>query len=310
MEYTEGLGFNHFDQLTLAIAMIAILLAVQFTKLGVFPNSDCNRLAIVIAVCPTLLLSTMVLILIPKFIRLRDPYLIWLELWVGLTTISPLLLVSFIYAADPEVFPQEFDFRWTVFGVTYLTCVVHAICPLFLAYEKSSSWILGFGQKKHSPLRTQGEEERESQTGLNYSDIALVELRTGAELFTYVLENPALLKGFTDFTVENWSVENVLFYKGVQEFQSLWVEGDPNNAMAVAKATYLIGQHVESNSKLEINLESDVRKDLVHKLEVGEFTKEMFHEAQTHIYYLMLTDSFEKWKESPEFKNLLKTGKQ
>jgi len=114
-----------------------------------------------------------------------------------------------------------------------------------------------------------------------------------------VLENPIGYKDFCGFLAKEWSTENLLFWKQVNEYKLL---ADPEER--TKKAQEIIETFIRDNAIYEVNLpdtiRTRIRKDIEQVVESGHAPVEMFDAAQTEIFSLMSNDSFHRFLKMEE----------
>jgi len=233
-----------------------------------------------------------------RALMVQDPFYVRSELW-GITGFyAPFLIMSLTYPFVPQAYPGNFDYRWIPMVSTmgaFLIAVVPVTILSFPEMEaKFEERIWRF--KNWSRKRV---EDRESST-----NSTIFMLNQKVDVFQAVLENAILLEAFTQYTVKDWSVENVLFYKEVENF-----EGDYDKlpeGCRIERAKKLVSEFVALQSPLEINIDYGMRMNLIMLVQEGNVTQDAFKQAKKHIFELMKKDSFEKWQRTQEYKNVIK----
>ena len=125
-------------------------------------------------------------------------------------------------------------------------------------------------------------------------------LSQGVNVFQAVLNNPVLLEEFTQFTAEDWSAENVLFYKAVDEYRSVFRQ-TPN--LAFERARFIYNRFIKPESWVEVNLDAAMRKTIADMIQREILSENMFDAAQKSVFdELMERDSFLKWQKTNGFR--------
>ena len=109
------------------------------------------------------------------------------------------------------------------------------------------------------------------------------------------------------FLVQEFSVENILFFNEVSHFQRI---DDEEELYSQAHSIYK--QYLETNkAPLEVNLPASIAKDIserIQEIREGRSTKsDIFDECQEAIYKLMESDSFPRFLKSKVCKELATT---
>lgn len=104
---------------------------------------------------------------------------------------------------------------------------------------------------------------------------------------------------FVHFCIEEYTIENVLFWLDVEIFQSCPL----NLRSAYAKYVYLT--YVAVSAPLQVNLSAEVRKDVGWPIPEGEVDVDMFDEAQEQAYAMMKGHSFVRYEKSAKIKEFL-----
>ncbi|KAJ3210163.1 hypothetical protein HDU67_005595 [Dinochytrium kinnereticum] len=116
-----------------------------------------------------------------------------------------------------------------------------------------------------------------------------------------VLRNKIALDYFHEFCIDDYSIENLLFWLGVESFQSC----TPTLQHKYAK--YIYHAFVSERAPLRINLSQEVLRDIAVPIE-GKFVDQMiFDEAQQHIYSILKGHSFVRFEKSQKLMELMKT---
>jgi len=253
---------------------------------------ECNRDALLVGCASMMLLFLSVLVFVSKLQGVSDPVFYRIQVRCGLLALTGPTFITFIYPLGPHLFPPWFDYRWTpVFGNIFIL-IVHATLPVLLSFERVQAVI------RPSRMRSAASTE---MNGIQANQTMLT-LHTGRELFRSCLENPVLLKSFTQFMRSIWCVENVVFYCEVNEYRRL-AKSSPEQAKT--RGLSIIHQCVAPRSLLEINVDHPTRRELMELVHGAAFSETSFDRAQSEVYRLMAADSFEKWIQTTSFSDAL-----
>jgi len=115
-----------------------------------------------------------------------------------------------------------------------------------------------------------------------------------------VLANPVGYQDFFGFLAKEWSTENLLFWKQVNEYKVI-----VNQEQRTKKAQAIYETFVRENAIYEVNLPDTIRKELRSGIEQtlgqGEGAPfELFDAAQNEIFSLMSNDSFSRFLKMEE----------
>lgn len=116
-----------------------------------------------------------------------------------------------------------------------------------------------------------------------------------------LLSNPDLHDSFKDFAKSEWSVENVLLYDDIINFEK---------SMTLEDAKKIISNYLEKGAPLEVNITRKEADIVIKKMNDGELTSELFSDIKqttlinlgdTYARYIF-SDDYITW----EFKNKMK----
>ena len=117
-----------------------------------------------------------------------------------------------LYPIVPSIFGDWFDYRWVMICYTPMVLLSNGVFPVLLTYD----WFLLRLEK------IKGNVIAPSEVGDLDTKGNVFALSQGMDVFQAVLNNTVLLEAFTQFTMTEWCVENVLFYKEVDDFRAKW----------------------------------------------------------------------------------------
>ncbi|KAJ5078685.1 electron carrier/ protein disulfide oxidoreductase [Anaeramoeba ignava] len=115
-----------------------------------------------------------------------------------------------------------------------------------------------------------------------------------------VLQNSYAVEFFKEYLTQQYNQENLMFYLEVNEFKKIKEENIEN----LAKNIY--EKFVKNESLFEINIDSQTRNEISNKVEQNDFSLNMFDEAQKIIFILMDQNSYDGFKNSDLYEDLLK----
>ncbi|KAJ6239826.1 electron carrier/ protein disulfide oxidoreductase [Anaeramoeba flamelloides] len=127
-----------------------------------------------------------------------------------------------------------------------------------------------------------------------------------------VLIHPQKLSSFRDFLVSVVSVESLCFYEDVIIFMKMKEHDQTQNEeiknKLVEESTRLVNKYVETNSQLEINIDSSVRESVLENYQNP--TRNLFDPAFEHVLGLMNDSLFPRFLRSKHHSEMLKILKK
>ncbi|KAJ3120874.1 hypothetical protein HK098_004190 [Nowakowskiella sp. JEL0407] len=121
---------------------------------------------------------------------------------------------------------------------------------------------------------------------------------TQTDRFETVLRNKIALRYFIEFCMDEFMVENLLFWLEVEIFQSTLPEH------RIIHANYIVQLFLLDSSPFQINLPAEVRKEIEYPFRNAPGIT-MFDEAQYHISGIMRAHSYSRFEKSERFLNLV-----
>ncbi|KAI9095808.1 hypothetical protein DFS34DRAFT_695430 [Phlyctochytrium arcticum] len=110
------------------------------------------------------------------------------------------------------------------------------------------------------------------------------------------LRNKVGLRFFSEFCIEEYTIENLLFWLDVEIFQSCRQELRDNFAK------YIIVTYITSTAPLQVNISAEIREDVISNDTSDPI---MFDEAQEQVYAMLKSHSFVRYEKSKKFKEYL-----
>ncbi|KAJ5073931.1 hypothetical protein M0811_08204 [Anaeramoeba ignava] len=122
--------------------------------------------------------------------------------------------------------------------------------------------------------------------------------------FDLLLNEEKYCKFFMDFLVENFSEENLLFWKAIEEYKKI----DEDELVEAANNIY--EKFIKEGSDNQININSFILGDCKERLSWRVPNPEAFSDAQSAVFSLMKTDSYPRFIQSKFYQDLLKNFPQ
>ncbi|TPX72218.1 hypothetical protein SpCBS45565_g00598 [Spizellomyces sp. 'palustris'] len=110
------------------------------------------------------------------------------------------------------------------------------------------------------------------------------------------LRNKLALRYFSEFCVEEYTIENLLFWLDVEIFQSC----KPHARDTYSKYIYLT--YIAPNAPLQVNISAEIRKDIQWPMPEGYVDETIFDEAQEQVYAMLKGHSFLRFEKSAKYK--------
>ena len=251
---------------------------------------DCLRPIAVASAISIVVITVIFGYFMVRFNKIDDPYFCRLEnSLTSLCSLGPLFLMI-TYAVYPEMYFAWFDFRWVPMWSYSAALVVNGLFPVLLTFNSFRAPL----ERMRLKLMTPEQRQEANTAGTIFA------LKQGLDIFKAVLDHPALLEAFTQFSVKEWSVENVLFYQAVKEYQDRF---EASSQGTLSKAQHIIEDYIRQGAPLEINIDHTVRAPIMEAR--NNPPANVFDAAQTHIFNLMRDDTFAKWETTLDFKAAL-----
>mgnify|MGYP002385425254 CR=1 FL=1 len=284
-----------------AVLQLAIFLAVKYSttipggELGDGVEGDCFRTSVIIIAALLIFYIGCLSFFAFRIVFVKDPYYMKYEICVSTILFIPSIVSTLISAIAPQLYIGKYDYRWTPIGATAMGFICTSVFPMLISFDRIRNFLEIY--PKH--LKSLFGKKEEDQIELDMSPL-LKELNEGVDIFHLFLETPALLNAFKQFCISNWSVENVIFYKEVQNFKNKY-PGSLDD-QRVEGAVHIVSEFIAFGAPLEVNIEYKMRVEILRNVKERRINESTFDVSAKHIYQVMKTDSFEKWQKSPEYR--------
>ena len=253
---------------------------------------DCNRTAIMAWCCHAIINFLFLAYFQIRLFHIRDPFFIRTEIIIATVLNSASFVVlPVIYAFAPQVLPASFDFRWVQIEAPLQFLFVNLCLPILLTSDRAQTWL---ARRTSRDYVVSPEDAKSTDTSST-----IFALSQGVNVFQAVLSNPVLLEEFTQFTATEWSAENILFYKAVEDFKVLYRQ-TPN--LAFERARFIYNRFIKAESRVQVNLDDPMRRSIGQLIQREILSEHMFDAAQKSVLELMERDSFHKWQRTNGFR--------
>ena len=244
---------------------------------------DCQRPSILASAISIIIVVFVLSYFSFKFMKVDDPY------FCSIFQLGQLFIII-TYPMAPEMYYPWFDFRWLSVPVSLLLTTFNGLFPVLLTFDSFRVRL----ESQRFKLMSHEQRQEIDTTGTIFA------LKQGVDIFQAVLDHPLLLEAFTEFSVKEWSVENVLFYQTVKDFKDHFEARSQNSA---STALRIITEYIKPGAPMEIDLDHSVRKDFTEAQTNPQ--PDMFDEPQRLVFNLMKNDTFAKWQKTVDFKAAL-----
>lgn len=117
--------------------------------------------------------------------------------------------------------------------------------------------------------------------------------------FEKYMENPEILKKYQAMLKKEACEESLMFFLKVKEFKANF--NTCNNNLQAAKDVY--DSFLKQNSPYEININQNLKDDVLKKIQKKEIFSDTFFYCYTHVISTMTSDSFMRFKMSKDAKD-------
>ncbi|RKO94646.1 hypothetical protein BDK51DRAFT_29673 [Blyttiomyces helicus] len=116
--------------------------------------------------------------------------------------------------------------------------------------------------------------------------------QTSSDGLWSIFHNKIGIHAFVDFCMEEFTIENLLFYLDIEIFRSL------SGEMRQLYGDYVYYTYIAVNSPLEINISAETRADIPLPAQGAEPCELQFDEAQEQAYAMLKNHSFLRFKQA------------
>ncbi|KAJ3187873.1 hypothetical protein HDU85_006266 [Gaertneriomyces sp. JEL0708] len=148
-------------------------------------------------------------------------------------------------------------------------------------------------RRRSSNLRTQHNTQSElrERYGAMPFNMPLVTLDDRLQA---ILRNKFALRFFSDFCIEEYTIENLLFWLDVEIFQSL------DDEIRTLYGKYIFMTYLAANAPLQLNIPAEIRNDIPRPNgDTPDVTT--YDEAQEQVYAMLKGHSFLRFEKSPKW---------
>jgi len=279
------------------INVVLYLFLHYFTNLP----GDCNRTALVAYVSSITLFLISVFYFVIQLYYVKDPFFIRFEFMIEVICHVPgSYALTLVYVIVPDLFPPWFDYRWLFAVNSLIMNVTSGVFPLCLTNDKILNCLNSTTTNdmlSGSDLVYHSQSDNNSNNDKNHVMRKLASSHN-SDLFRIILNNQIMLDAYTQFSVRDWSVENILFYQAITMQYK-------NSFESVDVADSIYHKFIKLGSSVEINIDHETRKKITTAVANRQITSDMFDEALTTITSIIENDTLPKWKLTTSFKDAI-----
>jgi len=124
-----------------------------------------------------------------------------------------------------------------------------------------------------------------------------------------VLDNNIYFKIYLQYSIQEFSTENVLFYRDHKEFISKMITLDSTEEKE-RYVMWMYNKYIHENSQLQLNLQAITVKNVIKQMEEKKFDEKIFQKVEDNILTCMEDDSWVRFSRTREFKRLFTEHKE
>ena len=117
--------------------------------------------------------------------------------------------------------------------------------------------------------------------------------------FPNLLQDSEFLQDFEKFAAEEYSVENVLAWKAIREYNRLALSNDP---MLESKAREIYDLFINGYARHQVNLDEGTVQTIVESIEKSKFPPGLFDRMEKYIVDLMYKDTYKRFSRTMRIK--------
>ncbi|KAJ3436765.1 double hit isoform b [Anaeramoeba flamelloides] len=171
-----------------------------------------------------------------------------------------ILLISFVVTMISEKADIKIKCCWLYLVLSFMLFIISFVLPIVNCYKIENKLINN--QKKNG--------------GNNFYNF-----------FKSIINHKKKVSYWIEFAQSNYSVENIMFYRSVNEFKNKKCKRAKK-----ALSKNIINNYIKTTSPLIINISSNVRDSVLKNFETNPLDKELYDGAIEEILHLMYSNSF------------------
>jgi len=121
--------------------------------------------------------------------------------------------------------------------------------------------------------------------------------------FLEMLEDKTLSLLFRDFLRDQYMVENLNYWVEIEEYKIM-----SNDVLIQEQAKLLYKKYIIQGGKMELNIDDDMRKDIMRAINNKVATLSTFNETQKFVLSLLEHDCYPKFLRSKTYKHYIETN--
>jgi hypothetical protein len=133
------------------------------------------------------------------------------------------------------------------------------------------------------------------------------EEKTEKSPFEIMLEDNEFYSKYMQFLMSQACEENLLFYSSVVEFRTKY--NSIPKTIQMSFATRVFESYIKESSVYELNIDSSMRDAIEERIKNKNIDRNMFRSIFSFTTYMMMTDTFSRFRVKPENKELMERFK-
>ncbi|KAJ6243834.1 regulator of g protein signaling [Anaeramoeba flamelloides] len=271
-ESKQFLIISCFAQIIL-FSVVAIIIIFVFglqNNSRIFCDFKIKTVPMIIFQCFYFVNLSILIIKCWKIRKFKDIFFIKSELY----TITTVAFICEIADFTSKQFDKNTESLWIWLVMIYMLFLISFVFPIYKSYQTTN-------KIKSNNSKNNNGEDIENQKSDNQGQLNTY------QFFQSVINDNDKVSYWIEFAQNNYSVENIMFYRSVQEYE--------RKKCAPCKkllSQSIIKNYIKTSSPLIINISSNVRDSVLKNFEENPTKKDLFQSAKDEIVTLMYTNSF------------------
>ncbi|KAJ6255222.1 regulator of g protein signaling [Anaeramoeba flamelloides] len=252
------------------VAIIIMLIFGLHKDSHRFCNFRINSIPIIIFQCFYGVNLSILIIKCWKIRKIKDVFLIKSELYTIITVVFLCVIADLI----AKQFDKNTESLWIWVVMLYMLFLISFVFPIYKSYQTTN-------KIKSNNAKNNNDEDTENQKSDKQGQLNTF------QFFQSVINDKDKVNYWIEFAQNNYSVENIMFYCSVQEY-----EKKKCKSCKELLSQSIIKNYIKTSSPLIINISSSVRDCVLEDFEKNPTQNDLFQPAKDEIVTLMYTNSF------------------
>ncbi|KAJ3424173.1 regulator of g protein signaling [Anaeramoeba flamelloides] len=207
-----------------------------------------------------------------KIRKIHDSFFIRNEIY----TVYVILIIFFIVDLFFKFYHKHTLVPWAYLSMTFVLLIIGFVLPILKSYQT-------FNKIKNTNTSNGNNNDDDDTTNLNHKD-----KKTDLyQLFKSIINEKEKVSYWIQFAQNNYSVENIMFYRSVNEFKRAKCKKAQK-----ALSQNIINNYIKTSSPLIINISSIASDSVLNRHLTNPLDKDIFNHAIKEILNLMYINSF------------------